>query len=1009
MPVEPSFKSDHVIPATKRPPGKSHRRVTILAFFAVLFLSFLCWRLTRSTTSIEDAEKLLRNGEYEKAEIAGLRISQNAASKAAGLSVAYRSALQAKRFEDALTHFECLPDDSRQFRSFAAAASDMALNSLHLFQRAELLLQRASAVEPENLDIIERRAFLLGLTGRSQKAEPLRLNLVRHGVRTWTMLWLICLGDDALENSEMLESVSEDTTDPLALFALARLVSERGHPEQAREMLQRAIAIDAPVEAVVAAGKLAREAGDRQELRDLLIRSADVTDSATLWWLRGVWCEDHGRLKEATRCHAEAVMLQPNLSRSLMPLARLMELDGNVRLADTLRERVSNLALYLNAVKAVRQEPQKPQWERVLSLCNTLSLDTEAAGWLTMGRPEWMRDEPVRAIVEWVKTQRTSTHHGRVAPESHPLFNVDLSKWPMPDFAIHGSENPSVLTQQQNTPTKEPAAPDSARTPIHWSDVASDTGLNFVFEPVPGSTTAGPRMFEFTGGGVAVWDYDCDGFLDTFWTQGIHWPAGQSLPPKPTTADPTDQLFRNLSGRHWQNSTTYAGIRETGFGQGVAAGDLNEDGFPDLIVTNAGDAFVHWNHGDGTFTAEQLPVPTGWSTSVAIADLNTDSLPDIFVVRYLGGPEIFTRTCPDSDKHPHSCLPQHFPAEPDLFLRSQGDGQFINETIVNGFDDKDGKGLGVAVADFSGDGRLDVFVANDTTPNACWIAQSPESVPRFADLGLANGLALNADGRAQADMGIALDDADGNGLLDLFITKFFNETNTLYLQIEPGLFADSTSGTGLGDTSLRLLGFGARFVDADLDGWSDIVITNGHIDDVRHRGEPFEMPPQFYRNTGNLTFEELNSEELGPFFSREVLGRGMAKGDWNHDGREDIFISHIGSPAAVLENTSPPQIGTEGALNWVSLELVGIRGTRDPVGAKIELTANGRKHSKFVAAGHGYLASDSRRIMFGIGSASRIETIQITWPNGTMEVIGDVPADQRYVIIEGRPQAVPQP
>ncbi len=1006
--MEPSPERDSASSSVKQTPGKSHLRVIVLAFIALLFVVISIWSILPAAPSIVDAEKLLRAGQLTEAERLGLQISKKTESRTAGLSIAFRAALQSKRFDEALSHFESLPDDSRQFHNFAAEASDLALNTLHQFQRAEGLLQRASVADPGDVEILERRAFLLGLTGRSQTAEPLRLDLVRRGVRVWTMLWLICLGDDALENSELLASVKEESADALALYALARLTGERGDPEKARAMLRRAIELNAPVEAVVAAGRLAREAGDEREFRDLLIRSANATDSAQLWWLRGVWCEEHGQLKEATRCHAEAVLLQPNLSRSLMPLARLLELEGHTRLAEQLRERVSNLALYLNAVKAVRQQPLKPQWERVLVLARSLSLGTEAAGWWTMGRPEWMQEDSLREIAAWVEAQRLLTHTGRVAPDLHPLVNMDLTGWPVPKFDAPTSQKYSAapIETDTNAPTN---ATHSVRSPIRWNDVAVEKGLDFVFGPFPGSTSAGPRMFEFTGGGVAVWDYDNDGFLDTFWTQGINWPAGESVPPVSAPTDPADQLFRNLNGQHWKNTTNAAGITETGFGQGVAAGDLNGDGFPDLVVANIGGTFVHWNHGDGTFATQQLPVPVGWSTSIAIADLTSDGLPDIFVVRYLGGAEIFTRTCPDSDNHPHSCLPQHFPAAPDIVLRSLGDGQFVDDTLAHGIVDTDGKGLGVAVADFSGDGQLDVFVANDTTPNSCWVYQGDDSEPHFADLALANGLALNADGRAQADMGIALDDVDGNGLLDLFVTKFFNETNTLSLQIQPGLFVDSTSGTGLGDTSLRLLGFGARFVDADLDGWSDIVITNGHIDDVRHRGEPFEMPPQFYRNHGNVTFTELSATEVGPFFSREVLGRGMAKGDWNHDGREDIFISHIGSPAAALENATPAGSENASSPGWVSLELVGVQGARDPVGARIELTTQGRKLWKFVAAGQGYLSSDSRRLTFGLGSATSVDHVQVTWPNGSVEVIDGIQPGQRYIVVEGRHHAMPQP
>ena len=985
-----------VNPSLSQPP----RRLAVVAAVALLLagLGVFAWRAVR-LPSLDEAEEAFLSEKFDRAERIALAWADSASpeTKARGLDLAYRCAVQAERFEDAVARVERMDDATVPFARLAAPASDLAIHKLREFSRAERLLERASRLSPSDSDLLERRAYLFGLTGRAARAEPLRLELVRRGARIWTLLWLLCLHDDALENTELLETVDESTDDPLTLLAAARFAGERGDAERGRRLLAKSIAADAPVEARVIEARWARESGDAAGFARVLIETATVEDSAALWWLRGLLCEERGLAREAIRCHAEALRLQPNLSRSLVPFARLLEQVGDGReRAARLRERAADLAEYLNAVKAVRQQQGRRQWERVTRLSRKLSLGIETGGWWSMGRPEWRNDPALDEIRTWldrVAAVKPGEFPRRVLPEGDPLAGFAIDAWPLPKLD---------LVPQGRPASASPAPATVAESPIRFHDAAPSTGLNFTFEPYPGRTTAGPRMFEFTGGGVALLDFDRDGWLDTFWAQGLPWPAGRPQPPEPVNNAPRDALFRNRNGSGWTNTTSAAHTLDTGFAQGVSAADLDGDGFPELIVANIGQTFAHWNRGDGTFEAVPLPVPPGWSTSLAVADFTGDAAPDIYVTRYLAGADLHTRTCPDADGHPHSCLPQHFPAAPDAFLRGTGDGAFADETGPAGFAETDGKGLGVAAADFNGDGRLDLFVANDTTPNFLWIRQpdTGSDVPTFRDDGLVSGLALNGDGRAQADMGIALDDADGNGLFDLFVTKFYNETNTLSLQVRPGEFIDRTGGSGLGESSLRLLGFGTQFVDADLDRRPDIALVNGHIDDARHKSEPFEMRPQFYRNIGAGRFVELRADAVGECFARESLGRGMAKGDWNHDGREDLFASHIGSPATLFENRSPRDPAAPPG--WVSLELVGTVGAREPIGAVVELIAGGVRSVKVLTAGDGYVSSNARRLTFGLGTARSIERVTVRWPGGGATTVDRIEPGVRWLVVQGR-------
>jgi hypothetical protein len=509
-------------------------------------------------------------------------------------------------------------------------------------------------------------------------------------------------------------------------------------------------------------------------------------------------------------------------------------------------------------------------------------------------------------------------------------------------------------------------------------------------------------MFEQTGGGVGAFDYDLDGHVDLYFTQGAPWPTGSAAPR--VDAEFVDHLYRNFGGRTLGKVGSVAGLQNLGFGQGVAVGDIDGDGFPDLYVANVGRNRLYRNNGDGTFSAADEALadwPTAWSTSCVLVDLNGDGLADIYDVNYLAGEQVYELICGGK-----ACSPKVFPGAPDDVFLNRGDGRFA--PLAGATPQQEAKGLGVVAARFGEDPLVGLFIANDQVPNFFLQANrlpasdgDEESPPmiELADRALLRGLAYNMDGLAMACMGVAADDLDGNGLLDLLVTNFMDEPNSLYLQDAPGLFVDATRTAGLQGPSFPYVGWGTQFFDADLDGQSDLVVVNGHVDDYRDEGKLYQMPPQFFRNRGRARFEQLTPDQLGDYFTQKYLGRGLARLDWDNDGRMDFAVSHIGQPAALVRNASE-RVG-----GFLNLVLVGTSSSRDAIGAIVEIETDRGTATRQLVAGDGYQASNQRLLQFGLGTAQQVRRIEVRWPAGSSTVLqppaGAETINQELLIVEG--------
>jgi len=549
---------------------------------------------------------------------------------------------------------------------------------------------------------------------------------------------------------------------------------------------------------------------------------------------------------------------------------------------------------------------------------------------------------------------------------------------------------------ERPAPEQGRAAPSTAepKSPVRFE--TADAGIDFRDFNSPDPATPGARMFEFTGGGVGAFDYDADGRPDLHFTQGCRWP------PDPDQREHLDRLFRNLGDR-FIDVTDSANLVEPGFSQGPACGDFDGDGFADLYVANIGPNRLFRNNGDGTFTDVTAPsglsagpLADAWTASAAVADFNRDGLPDLFDVTYVEGDDVYDRIC-DHDGVPRVCSPTVFHGQPDRLLLNRGDGTFTDVSTIAGIDAPDGTGLGILVADFDDSGRLSVFVANDERPNHFYGNETPTpgDLPSFRECAVETGLAFDRNGHALACMGVAAGDADADGRLDLFVTNYVDEFNTLYRRRPDGTFEDDTRPAGLAEPSLKMLGFGTQFLDADLDGHEDLVVANGHIDDFTHAGYAYRMRPQFFHNLGGR-FTEVPADATGPYFSRELLGRGLARLDWNGDGRDDFAVSHLDDPAALLTNVSEP------AGKSASFCLVATRSARDAIGTIVTVRAAGRSVVKQLTAGDGYAASNERKLIFGLGDADGVDSVAVRWPSGATETFSASADGTEWLIVEGR-------
>ena len=607
--------------------------------------------------------------------------------------------------------------------------------------------------------------------------------------------------------------------------------------------------------------------------------------------------------------------------------------------------------------------------------------------------------------------QRSLELKERAAPSTHLHFRLLLlfmllAVSPFAVLCQKPTPTPTPTPTPQRTgksyssepPARKPAPPPpQAKSPVTFSDITSWAGIDFKRAP---SFTSLKYLLEAMGGGVAMFDYDNDGRMDLFFTNGaaLKDPMPKTEMPDKRDAKFWNRLYHQKADGTFADATESSGLKGNGYSMGVAAADYDNDGHTDLYVTGFGGNYLYHNNGDGTFTDVTKRAGVGgdgWSTSAGWIDYDRDGRLDLFVGRYVdwdfdSGSVYCGEIRPGYRAY---CHPDNFRGATNLLYHQRADGTFEDVSARAGIVEPGGKALGVAFGDFDNDGLMDIFVANDSVRQSLYHNKGDGT---FEDIAISSGAGYDENGKTYAGMGIDVGDYDNDGYMDIFITTLSNETYPLYHNDRDLSFTYATNSAGVGQITLLYSGWGTHFIDADNDGLRDVFVAQSHVLDTIEKTNPYlryRQAPLLMLNTGK-GFVNV-SATAGPTFSNSLTGRGAAFGDLNNDGQIDVVIGVLDGAPVLLRNN-----GTKN--HWLGLSLVGSKSNRNGIGARITVTDSGGRKQIFDANTSGsYLSSNDPRIVVGLGT-STVRKVEVSWPSGSVQVINE-PQPDRYLVINEPP------
>ncbi|MDV6034870.1 MAG: hypothetical protein F9B45_33220 [Phycisphaera sp. RhM] len=704
----------------------------------------------------------------------------------------------------------------------------------------------------------------------------------------------------------------------------------------------------------------------------------DIETYSHYWMAAGNWASRHGSIDQAARAYWSAVRLNENDLEALQGLASALTQLGRTEQAERVARRGENIAALRSHLATLSSWDLESQ-STVVDLAQTLEQlgrRWEATNWLMVGatmkqHPDPEFEKTFRAIRE-----RLTGSTPWQLPEQTVSANVDLSSYPA--IVWHRSD-------------RSPALPTEAHSDrnLRFRDEAAVRSLDHVCAlDKTGDAESGLMIYQSGAGGAGVIDFDLDGWPDTYLTVMDGTPRREDSGP--------NRLYRNLAGEY-SDVTDFSALLDRGFSQGVAVGDYNADGWPDVWVANIGENRLYQNNGDGTFrdvTASCRLSGSGWTTSVAIADLNADGHADLYEVGYCRGEEPLRLPCVvKSIGEARSCNPMAFDAEPDRIWVGNGDGTFADATDWFG-PHEPGRGFALVIGDFDRRPGLETYVANDMTANHFWAKSDRAPAFGLSDQAAVRGLALSRRSVAQASMGIAAADADSDGDIDFLLTHFVDDHNTFYRQDSPGVWTDASRAAGFADASKPMLAYGTQWIDVDNDGSLEVFIANGDIDDFEFEGRSFRQLPQLLQQVTRGRWSEKRADSLGDYFTRPRLARSVATLDADRDGRTDLVVTHLFDPVALLINRS------ETSAEQTRFFLRATATHRDAIGARVRFTANDQTFEQSLLTGNGFQCANEACIVVAVPDVETLEDVSVTWPDGSNDSLGDLTGGRDYLILQ---------
>ncbi len=830
-------------------------------------------------------------------------------------------------------------------------------------------------------------AHLLNREGRRHEAVQLIRELCLAGDVTQDELHALIVEGDAMYD--------EPGTNPDSDYIPYFPIGEMGHARQLfteRRYLDAALAVEpllksgSALPSVVAFyGAAVSEAQDDERFAWWLTQvSEPVKQFPEYWSAIATQLSVQAKNEEAIRACSEALSRDPTDMRSIRRIGQAFINLENGEMEDRWAKRFEALTRIVDA--SLRVADSRPP---SVSAIADLSKDLESIGrslesvmWKTVGAIHHQAGPDVVGTL--TQQMRILIRTNKAFPNMETaLCGVQIKDFP--EAVIPAASLPTLFSQSTTLPKSLDSPP-----PATFTDISKRIGLAHRFKVSVEPRDKAFAIYQSFGGGLGILDYDLDGRPDIYLAQGAADPPG-------FLAVESDILYRSVPTTSGEvrlvDETNPSGVRDDQYSIGVTAGDWNQDGFIDIAVSNIGTHSLLINNGDGTFhkqPVEEMPSFTRGCSSIALADVSGDHLPDLYVVNYLDDTNLTTLPTINAVGHVENAIsPFSVKASLDDLWTNDGQGGRVHTKMGN--EDKDPKhGLGIVISDFIDTPGNEIFIGNDEQPNQLWIRDASNG--SWTDQAGPRGCAFGGLGNATGSMGIAVADFDRSGSQDIQISNFYNEPFSFYLNHD-GMFRDKNVKYRLDQVSMPAVGFGSQAIDYSLDGWVDLVVTNGHVENMESKDQPFRQATQLFSNLADR-FELVRVEDATGYWSQPHVGRGLTTLDFNRDGKVDFITTDIVDPTALLLNESP----TEN--HWIGLRLIGTSSERDAIGAKIEVQVEGEQWTGWVNAGDGYLGKNEPTVVFGIGNQKRVKQLLVTWPSGSKQTFANLDVDQYVQITE---------